>query len=458
MQNRSKLKPLVIRVALITSWLCSTLGCSSSSSSSSEVKKAGTLDSCWVNSDCASGICVNYYPGMDSSYDPGRGLGYCTTKCDAGCLNNFTCGISPDGSEACVEECSLPNRSFSEQYGCKNNIPTACVVADETYCEDCGCDSSLRCEPGVGCQAKRDIGGACKSSEDCKSNNCSNYLGICRVPVWSSCTSEDCDLCTTDTTNNSVFCTKDCSSDAECNGGYCLGYMGSYYCHRPCSACTSGTCSYTSSDTQVISYCDCSSCKTSSAPRPLGTSCDVDANCASNLCYAAYSLARSNYGDSYLVTQIGACTRVCANDSDCSASGMVCAEVPCSGGDTTQCGPLCVHPCDADGSCSTYGGTCSALAGPNGATVSVCDIRQGDAAYCASNNICLSGRCTNGACLSASGAANGMSCIAASDCQSANCINGICKGKALIGDSCSNSADCSVGNCCSTTSKCATSC
>ena len=82
----------------------------------------------------------------------------------------------------------------------------------------------------------------------------------------------------------------------------------------------------------------------------------------------------------------------------------------------------------------------------------------GNGEYCQANEVCLSGRCTNNGCISANGAANGSSCKAATDCASANCINSLRKGTAMIGDACANAADCSVGTCCSTTSKCGTSC
>ena len=423
--------------------------CSSSPSGQTAIKGA-LSDSCKVDSDCASGVCVAF------TQTDGYIYGYCSTSCDAGCDAKMTCGTAPDGSQKCMYSCNAPDQGISGDFACRNNVPIACaVVPDQTYCSDCGCPSELRCEPGVGCQERRELGGVCKVDSDCKSNNCSSYLGVCRVPVGTACTVDNCDLCETDPANNSTRCTTECSDDSECNGGYCLGNGNTYYCERPCSACSNSyECSYTSD--YSIHFCDCTSCTTASAPRPLGIGCEADGQCVSNQCY---EIDGSNgYG---LYTLNSWCTIACTSDADCASAGLVCAAMPCNSGvgysDPKQCGKICMRPCAADGTCEQGRGACRALPSPAGGTVNICDVRADNDAYCLANENCLSGRCTSNRCIPLAGAANGSSCKSPSDCASGNCQNSVCLGTSQIGDHCTTSSDCSVG-CCSTSSVCATSC
>jgi hypothetical protein len=431
---------------------CSILGCSSAK------ENGGTALylPCRENSDCQSGICVHHYPKSSSAYDE---LTYCSKRCDGGCPSALTCGTVADGSQACVEPCSSPDEGIKGSYGCRDNVPIACDAADPTYCTDCGCpDATERCEPGVGCQPKRQVGEVCRDNSDCKSDNCSTYLGVCRVPVFSQCDANNCDRCVTDTVNGSIYCTRSCNGDTDCNGGYCLGYGydGSYVCQRPCSACTSDTCNQTNSGS--TRFCDCPSCVEKSAPRPLGTRCENSGQCSSGVCYATYYLDKDSLGHPQVIPERTLCTKSCYADLDCGESGLVCALLPCHGDDGSMCGALCLHPCDADGSCSSVGGRCRSLPKPTGETATVCDFRDEVGAHCECNEECLSGRCTNAQCVGTLGAANGTSCKQISDCQSASCVNGTCKGTSLVGDPCTVSADCAVGTCCSSNSKCATGC
>jgi hypothetical protein len=453
----------IVYVALSAGLVVTSLGCSSNSGGPPSSTKLNFGKDCTTGDDCASGVCLNFNaipnPNSSSGYMAVQYGGYCTTSCAGGCPTNYTCGTAPDGTQECMETCFKPDESLSDRYGCKNSVPVACNLADQTYCGDCMCPSALRCEPGVGCQERRELNGPCTSDADCKSNNCSSYLGVCRVPVWAACTADNCDLCTTDS-SGTVFCTKECYLDSQCNGGSCLGSNNYYTCRRPCSSCASSDCQFTEGTTYnpSIYYCGCSGCTVASAPRPLGVICNGNGQCASKLCYETNDLKQSDYGTSYLQTVSSVCTQACTSDADCSAGGLVCAQVPCAGVATTLCGPLCVHPCDADGTCATHGGTCRGLSSPSGGNINVCDIRRDNGSYCASNDICLSGRCTNNTCINAGGSSNGSSCVAPTDCASANCINKVCTGSALIGDACSVAADCSVGTCCTGTSKCATTC
>lgn len=433
-------------------WLWATaLACSGASSPTSGKLSFGK--DCTTGADCESGVCVNFnaYPNPNSSsgYMAVKYGGYCSMSCSVGCPTSYTCGTAPDGSQQCMESCHEPEQSSSDRFGCKNGVPIACNLADQTYCSNCKCPSVLRCEPGVGCQEKHDVGGACETDADCKTNNCSGYLGICRVPVLAACNADNCDFCMT-STNGTVFCTRGCGNSSVCNGGYCAssGSFGSI-CYLSCDNCPMDDCFKDVSNNAINYFCDCPDCTMASAPRPLGIVCSQDSQCASNDCLVT---SDSTSGASL-------CTQRCESDADCPATGLVCAQLPCaSSSGSNDCGPLCLHACDTDGTCKKHGGNCHSLPTPAGATVSACDIRGDVGARCRNNDDCLSGRCLNEACVPLNGLANGSTCAAATDCASANCMNHVCTGSALIGDACLSSADCSVGICCTSISKCATTC
>lgn len=339
--------------------------------SGSDTKKPGLGATCQYGPECESGVCVNFYSG---SY------GYCSVRCGSECPQGMVCGTAQDGSKACMDACHTPDVGRSKAYGCRNGAPIACAVADESYCSDCGCPSDLRCEPKVGCQPKRDIDGPCAQDADCTSNNCSTYLGVCRIPVQSACTTANCDICTKDPQDGSTFCSRECDDTSQCNGGVCLvGQPTS--CSRACSACGDPyLCKVTSNTLEF--YCDCPRCIPESAPRPLNTACHYDNDCENGVCYSIG----------------GFCTTTCSTDSDCSSTGMVCAIVPCTNGESKNCGSMCQRPCAADGTCTQYGATCRVLATPANASVSICDLHQNDGQGCGFDELCLSGRCVNQVC------------------------------------------------------------
>ena len=423
--QRNPPRRMLLAVCLLT--VC---GCSSENGSN----KQGLRGTCQTGADCASGVCINFTSGDN---------GYCSAACGSQCPEGMVCGTAPDGSNACMEACVTPNHGNTNYWGCRNSVPVACAVADESYCHDCGCPNTLRCEPGVGCQSKRDVNGPCSLDSDCKSNNCSTYLGVCRVPVQSACSTANCDLCMREPNDNSTFCSRECDDNLQCNGGVCLGGNGYYTCSRPCSACGGNIayCKVTSNTLEL--YCACPECIAESAPRPLNIACGPDSDCESNSCYSAG----------------GFCTTTCTTDSDCASAGMVCVTMPCSAsGQSNDCGSMCQRPCSSDGTCSAFGVTCRTLPTPTNTSTAICDSRRENGVGCGFNEQCLSGRCTSQICVTVTGAPNGTACTNSSDCASASCVNRYCRGTAMIGDTCQVSADCSVGSCCSNTTTCATTC
>jgi hypothetical protein len=387
---------------------------------------------------------------------PQSSLGFCTHGCDSGCAGTQTvdgvCGVAPDGSRACFPPCEVG----TTVYACDaNGVPTACAQLDDSYCAVCGCPSTLRCQAGVGCVPKADVGAACETDDDCKTLSCSPYASVCRVPPGSPCTSTDCDFCVCDPSGFSFCDAPGCSADGCGSNGICLQdvVFGGTYCELRCTGTNDpscpGTCDYTADPAML--YCKCSSCSQTIAKRALGRLCESDDECTSNQCYGPGSCSGVPRG-----TSCGWCSATCSSTADCGA-GLECVEIPCTVPDSS-CTPKCLPTC-ANGTCQV--GVCSSMQSVAGSVVQACDVRAAGLASCSGAAQCLSGACANGACSPPGGLPNGSSCQMATDCRSGSCEVGVCKGQALVGDPCSVDADCAVGQCCTSgpnAGKCASGC
>jgi hypothetical protein len=230
---------------------------------------------CDSNKDCESGQCqinVRNNVGLPA---------FCSKPCsvDADCSVSLSmslvCGIDPGGTRACVPRCD-EGRGFA----CKDGTSVACQQLDETYCEECGCEASLRCEAAVGCMPKRGVGEPCSANSDCHSENCSLFAQVCRVPIGSACSINDCDRCIG--IGSGGFCSRECTGDAECNGSACLGdpEVRFFTCRPGCRSVDDlscpGTCRY--SDNGRL-YCNCSRCTISEPTRAPGVNCSSDTQC-----------------------------------------------------------------------------------------------------------------------------------------------------------------------------------
>jgi hypothetical protein len=375
---------------------------------------------CVINADCAKKVCL---------------AGSCTHGCsnDADCNAGFfaTCGIGPGNARVCMPSCG--NRGVV----CVGNVTKSCDVVspdDPEFCTHCDCPSSMRCEPGSGCVDKAETGGSCRSDLDCKSNNCSLFAGVCRVPVGTPCTSDNCDECWT--SGSWQYCSRECNRDAECGSGLCLGSGGIYTCHPRCAevldASCPGKCRILDVNEGVDPlYCDCS-CGASVAPHPLGSRCRYGSECASTQCDSvtdACSLSGSG------CSQIGQCTQPCQASSDCG-DGFRCA--------TVGAAAHCLPTCDAD-SCPI--GECTSLPTTEADQAKLCWIKRSNGT-CTEATDCQSNKCVQGECAPAGPQPNGSACAKPEDCVSKSCFTGVCHGAATLGDACSQSLDCAVGICC----------
>jgi hypothetical protein len=435
-------------------------GCSSDSAPKSQAPDPiyfganGELSSnCSTDADCPTSFCLEVV-GRNGP------ISICTRDCssDADCGDGLeACGTSAAGRNVCVYSCPS---DFHYGFACpKDAVAAAACGTDQSLCQECGCPDALRCEPGVGCMPKSEEAAPCHENSDCKSGNCSPVLGICRVPVGSACTKDNCDLCQKAAGGYS-FCNRDCDGDSDCNGSVCLIYQGQTtgICYQKCSgandASCPGTCKLSGGNSiGMVNFCDCASACTIEQPplRPLGAQCVGDGYCASNDCYST-CVSPNNCR--------GWCSALCTQDTDCG-SGSACVNVPCV--DDEPCGATCVPTCGADGTCAS-GFTCRELgAVGSGTKTAVCDVKLPDTGNCTKAGQCQSGLCFMGACVPPGGDKNpnGGSCQTAADCASANCVAGKCKGKALLGDACVAADDCAAGMCCTSgakAGKCDSSC
>jgi hypothetical protein len=415
-------------------------------------------DYCYADAGCKSGICLQF---------PDTGAGTCSIACttDTDCAPEDTqtvCGIGPAGEQACVPICGGAYGS----YACVGGLSTACTqVPDDTHCIVCGCPENLRCEPGAGCMPKSEVGGNCLKDEDCRTGNCSTFAGVCRVPVGQPCDESNCDRCLT-APNGWSFCSRECDSQNDCNGGQCIGHgsNGFFTCRPSCSSFAdptcpgSNNCEFPSGGNEL--FCDCESggdCPIVAPMRTLGQNCNLDSECASGSCVARLECG-GPFGDECV--DRGLCSQSCDSDADCG--GGACVAVPCVDGQAGECGFMCLPRCGGELYCDAYQ-TCTALAGVSGSNQLVCDVRIGDGLRCADNASCQSGNCVNRMCAPTGGLGNGEVCGQNGDCRSHSCISGHCRGGGLLGDACSIPADCAAGTCCPAPSgsgagTCASSC
>lgn len=381
--------------------------------------------SCETSADCEADSCHS---------------GLCTYPCaqDADCATDFSdfwvCGRGADQSPVCTPPCGA--RGFV----CVDGVSTSCEAIEPThedFCSQCECPSNLRCDPGSGCVEKSGVGGNCRSDSDCATDNCSTFLGVCRVPVGSPCDVDNCDICLT--AGSWQYCSRECDGFTNCGGGYCLGSeaQDSFYCRPRCNgyadASCPGDCKVADLDTGPEPFCDCftnEDCQWQEAPHPLGASCESNEQCASQLCDVVTDKCEGFYGCAFS----GVCTQTCVNSGVCGV-GFVCAAV----GDGPHCLPAC------DDACAI--GECTAVPTAEGGSATACWPKK-STGYCSSPNDCQSNNCVSDACAPAGGQVNGAPCDAPEDCLSGSCVASACRGQGLLGDDCVAAADCAVGTCC----------
>ncbi len=346
------------------------LGCASSQDS----PPSNFGQACYIGDDCGSLMC--------------RG-DVCTLECESdedcsGASQPMSCGIAADGSTLCLPTCPAP----VFQHVCENDVQVHCDQASNAACTRCGCDERAYCDGESGqCVPKAQVGEPCDRSDTCASDNCSVYMGVCRVPVGSTCTSMNCDRCLVRSDAPS-YCSRECSSEGECGDGTCVGDpdIDYFHCASQCDqgACP-GQCEITGNSGTW--YCDCRdpNCTAAYAEAPLGSQCRFSRMCESGECW---SRAEEVYLGSKHIT-IGWCTQACASDADCS-NGTACVDVDCNQLD--GCMPRCVPRCAIDDECENS--WCVDLPSTSGdGSTSVCTMKAPSGSECIRDRDCQSANC-----------------------------------------------------------------
>lgn len=330
---------------------------------------------CYDDDACGSGLCLE---------------GFCSSSCDsdADCSSDelpMVCGVGPDGSNVCAPGCS----TLASGFACDGGIAVHCSQVTTDSCGSCGCDGSTYCDYDTdACLPLETVGNPCTRDSHCASDNCSEISHVCRVPIGAACTNADCDRCES-RSGVGTYCSRECDSNSDCDGDLCIGNssIDLYYCANECSpsntsACP-GECDPVSGSSDYFCDCESGTCSVTSAQAPVGSWCRGDHMCSSGDCWSRVERSWSIYSK-----RIGWCTETCASDGDCPLDGA-CVNVDCN--QSTGCQALCVPRCDST-SCDV--GYCLSM--PNvsgGGNTDVCTIRQPDGSSCYSDYSCQSANC-----------------------------------------------------------------
>lgn len=434
--------------------------------------------SCSATADCAStSYCVN---GTCQLKQANGGTCTFAEECASShCVSGFCCDRTCGG--AC-ESCGITGRegtcsprpvadpgspACAAPFACNGDAgtcPTSCATSAEcistSYCSGTACTpkeaNGQACAGAGECQSGFCVDGVCcdgACSGACDACNQAGLSGTCS-PLPAGATAAACGafVCDGTTTACPTTCADDgdCTTAAHCAGGSCVadlppaqacmrnaqclsgfcadGVCCDNACGGDCEACNTpgnvGTCTPAGAGTAGSPTCfpyACGaggSCATAcgggqpcatgvtcvanqcNAPRPNGATCSLSTDCISGNCVDGRCCNTACAGECDacdLPTLEGTCT----NRSDGSPGQPSCGNYLCNGGSAT-----CPTTCTVDADCSS-----AALA------------------------------CVGAACVPK--VANGQSCVAANQCISGNCSNGVC-----CNIPCSGACDtCSTGTC-----------
>jgi hypothetical protein len=424
--------------------------------------------SCGHNGVCdGKGMCQLY--GSDTTCASG--------SCDAS--SNLVTGDSKcDGAGKCVAPAAItcaPFKCDTAGKSCTSSCTTAADCSAPNPCVNSSC-------------GPKELGSQCKADGDCKSSHCSSGV-CCDSACTGSCTAcnaaghcanvaanqpdpknkcvannATCTIATCDgngacsAAKAGTLCSFGCNNSGDTNGQWAVGAVTK----KVCDGVTAGACTQVDTSTQS---CGNLTCASTSACR---TTCAVDSDCI--------------VGD-YCAS--GACTPRKANGTSCTANNQ-CISFTCDP-NTHLCGQ-CVHNpsgtnndfqhcnpntsrCDTNDTCigcttfsngtSTYS-SCGGF-GTAGSPANACS--SNGACICSKDTDCAGGQgpfCVTGRCACTPGGqwcawgtvctaarackiAAGFPCVAASDCASGTCTNGVCASPTSL-TYCATSLDCPFPN------------
>ena len=416
---------------------------------------ASDMSSCGLDGTCnGNGACRSYEAGTVCA--PGT--------CDGAAVKNIrVC----DGQGTCT---SGP-ATICAPFGCDSKTG-ACVI---TCASDNDCAGGIKCVGGS-CGPKP-IGAVCTAASQCASKFCADGF-CCNVACSGACVScsqsgriGTCWPISAGNDDPHLICkasaSATCGQTGRCDGiGGCAKYAAETICLAPsCNGDrlnTAGTCDglgtcrpqgvqtcdpYQCIDGACVGRCtdntDCVSGHTcvggSCGPKSNGQACTTASQCASNFCVDGVCCADACQGACHscsLASSLGTCTpspatatdphgmcvdkhaASCATDGTCDgagachkyARGTTCAGEQCTGGVYTA-----ASACDANGNCMAPDALPCAPYVCNGTR---CFSGCTDGTDCSSGNVCTNNSCGL--------KPNGAFCSTKSECQSANCAQGVC--------------------------------
>ncbi len=416
---------------------------------------ADTVSATQTDGDCKLAVCDGqgniitkdddtdaFDDGKDCTLDTCNAGTPESSSATAGTTCNDDGGKVCDGSGACVV-CNLDTDCMAPTPKCSMNVcvPSSCndgVKNGNETDKDCG----------GACGATCLTGNVCGVAGDCVDGVCSN--GTCAAAACNdgvkngSETDKDC--------GGGAPCSKcapnkSCNVNADCVGNQCSGAGGT--CVPNCNDgvknnaevgvdCGGGTCAGCSiggpcaqdNDCASGAYCDPS--QTCVTKKTLGTACLTNNQCAAGNCVDGVCCNTTCAGlcqTCALPGAVGTCSPLPAGQDpidECAGAASVCngaAACKKANGQTCAAAGDCALGLCVDGYCCNSGcvGTCIAcnVAGFLG-TCSPVPAAQDPANECAGAVNCNG----NGACGSLLG--NGTACAIGNECQSGNCIDGVC--------------------------------
>jgi hypothetical protein len=359
----------------------------------------GKCVECLTNADCpaanplcsAGNICIpvtcddGMLNGAETDIDCGGGTcDPCNT--DNNCAADGDCFHGDCGGNG---KCAAPTCTD----GIKNGGEYLTGVGGETD-EDCGGPCADKCGPGKGCNV----------NGDCDGNECTGMNGTC-VPN-----------CADGVLNNA-------ETAIDCGGGTCGGCMVGQACGMSDSNCV------------MTAYCDAGTCAAKKAP---GVTCAAMNECLMGICdptddVCCNVMCSGTCQSCKLAGSAGTCSPVpfgADPDSECAGAEVCNGANQCRKpqGEPCAANAECLNDICVDGVCCNNScmGTCKAcdLASSVGTCTNV-PSGQDPADECGGALTCNG----NGACF----AGNGTMCAVGAQCQSGNCVDGVCCNTACNG-------------------------
>ncbi len=421
-----------------------------------EARQDGTAVDMQTPGDCKKAVCMGgSVVNQDDSGDVLDDKNACTTDaCVMGAPMSTPTGAgtactSADNANAkvcdsqanCVEclfsgDCMMPNPVCDQ--GTHTCIPATCGDNDKNGAEtdvDCGGGQCPPCDDGKDCDVDADCTSiVCGGNGKCTAPNCNDNV--------KNGTETDID-CGQDCLNQ-CGPGKGCNQDQDCAGDSCTGANGTCV-----PTCSDGVLNNGESDTDCGGN-NCNGCT-------LGKECaGLDTNCLSDFCDANSKCAQKD-PDGTMCASAATCDSGNCTDMVCCASpcqGMcracnlggsvgTCMNIPSGQDPNNECAGALA--CDGNGGCKAPAGTtCAGNAEClSGSCVDSVCCNNACSGACKACNIAGSvGTCTNvaagqdpanecagalscdgnGACLKALGAV----CGGNAECDSANCVDGVC--------------------------------